>query len=324
MSDRYIGVDVGGTKIAVAALGDDGLDHQGVSPTAAATADELIDEICELVEGIRDGDVRAIGVGVPSVVDFATGTARASVNVPFANVPLREVFGERLGLPVFVDNDATVAALAEACEDGEIAIENLVMFTVGTGVGGGLVLGGRPYRGATGAAAEMGHIIIGLDLSGDLPEPSERFPQDGSLESLAAGTALDRLADAAADEHPDSYLGRRRATGNEITGHDAVDGAAGGDEICIGLLATLGSRLGVGIANAINTFDPDVVAIGGGVSNAGELLLEPARRAAVGYVLPGVGTKTEIRLSKHGPKTGVLGAALLAKQELKRREESSA
>jgi glucokinase len=320
MSDRYVGVDVGGTKIAVATLGDGGLDHQGVRPTTAGTSDELLDEMCELIDDILDDDVRAIGLGVPSVIDFETGTARSSVNVPFADVPLRKVLGERLGRPVFVDNDATVAALAEACEDGEIAVDNLVMFTVGTGVGGGLVLDGRPFRGATGAAAEIGHMVIGLDLAGDAPAPASHFPQVGSLESLAAGTALDRLADAAADEHPESFLGRRRAAGEEVTGHQVVDGAGEGDEVCVELLAILGSRLGIGIANAINIFDPDVVAIGGGVSNAGELLLEPARRTARGYVLPGVGTKTEVRLSKHGPTAGVLGAALLAKQELKRRE----
>ncbi len=322
MSARYIGVDVGGTKIAVAVLEDGALSHHGIERTDADSAEVLIDEICSLVEGVGTEGVSAVGVGVPSVIDFETGTARASVNVPLADVPLRGVLGDRLGLPVFVDNDATVAALAEACTDGEIEIENLVMLTVGTGVGGGLVLNGRPYRGATGAAAELGHILIGLDLDDGVPKPSG-FPQPGSLESFAAGSALDRLAQAAALAHPDSYLGARHAEGEEITGHDAVQGAKSGDEVAIGLLTTLGERLGIGIANVINALDPDVVAIGGGVSIAGDLLLEPARRTAAGYVLPGVGTKTEIRLSVHGPTAGVLGAALLAKQELKRREESA-
>ena len=319
MSDRYIGVDVGGTKIAVAVLEDGALEHQGVRPTSAADADGLIGEVCSLVEGLGTDGVRAVGVGVPSVVDFSAGAARTSVNVPLADVPLRDILAERLGLPVFIDNDATVAALAEAAVDGEVVTENLVMLTVGTGVGGGLVLNGRVYRGATGAAAELGHMLIGADLSGDLPEPG-RFPQAGSLESLAAGTALDRLAEAAAAEYHDSHLGRELARGEEITGHDVVEGAKGGDEVSIGLLETLGERLGIGIANVINALDPDVVAIGGGVSTAGDLLLEPARRSAMGYVLPGVGTETEIRLSRHGPTAGVLGAALLAKQELKRRE----
>ncbi len=321
MSDRYIGVDVGGTKIAVAVLESGSLHHQGIQPTDADDSDQLIAEICKLIDDVGTDGVKAVGVGVPSVIDFESGTARSSVNVPLADVPLRTVLGDRLGLPVFVDNDATVAALAEACDDGEIRTQNLVMLTVGTGVGGGLVLNGRPYRGATGAAAELGHMLIGLDLEGDVPAPGS-FPQQGSLESLAAGSALDRLARTAAAEHPDSHLGRQHAAGEEISGHDVVDGAKDGDRVAIDLLAKLGERLGIGIANVINALDPDVVAIGGGVSIAGELLLEPARRAAEGYVLPGVGTKTEIRLSRHGPTAGVLGAALLAKQELKRREET--
>ena len=137
------------------------------------------------------------------MVDFDAGRIRASVNVPLADVPLRDLLEERIGLPVFIDNDANVAALAEACSGGEIVVENLVMFTVGTGVGGGLVLDGRPYRGATGAAAELGHIMIGAELERGAPEAG-RFPQRGSLESLAAGRALDRLAREAAEEHPDS------------------------------------------------------------------------------------------------------------------------
>ncbi len=322
MSARHIGVDVGGTKIAVAVLEGGSLSHHSIEPTDAESAEVLIDEICSLVTGVGTDGVSSVGVGVPSVVDFETGTARTSVNVPLADIPLRSVLGDRLGLPVFVDNDATLAALAEACVDGEIEIENLAMLTVGTGVGGGLVLNGRPYRGATGAAAELGHMLIGLDLGDGVAEPLG-FPQPGSLESFAAGSVLDRLARAAAEANPDSHLGARLGRGEEIDGHDAVEGAQAGDEIAIDLLRILGERLGIGIANVINALDPDVVAIGGGVSIAGDLLLEPARRVAAGYVLPGVGTRTEIRLSVHGPTAGVLGAALLAKQELKRREESA-
>ena len=232
------------------------------------------------------------------------------------------MIGERLGLPVFVDNDATLAALAEAHEGDELVTDDLVMFTVGTGVGGGLVLDGRPYRGATGAAGELGHMLIGAGLETGAPEPAS-FPQRGSLESLAAGSALDRLAADAAEADPESYLGSRGADGEEISGQDAVEGAQQGDEAAIALLERLGERLGVEIANAINIFDPEVVAIGGGVSAAGELLLEPARRTAMGFVLPGVGHCTEIRLSRHGPKAGVLGAALLAKMEFERNEEKS-
>lgn len=315
MSASYIGLDVGGTKIAAARLSDGELVDHALEPTDASDSQALLEEMSTAIERVRTDDVVAVGVGIPSVVEFATGRAKTSVNVPFADLAIRDELRKRIGLPVFVDNDATVAALAEACEGEEIVVENLVMFTVGTGVGGGLVLGGRPYRGATGAAAEFGHTIIGMRVEGGAPEGG-KFPQEGSLESVAAGTALDRLASEAVSEHPDSYLGRRKAAGDDrITGHDVVDGAKEGDEIAIGLLELLGERLGIGIANAINTFDPDVVAIGGGVSSAGGLLLEPAARVARDYVLPGVGESTDIRLSVHGTKAGVLGAALLAKLE---------
>jgi len=318
----YIGLDVGGTKIAAARLSDGQLTDHALEPTDSTDADALIDELADAIEKVRTDDVAAVGVGIPSVVEFATGRAKTSVNVPLMDVPIRDELGKRIGLPVFLDNDATVAALAEACGDGdEVAIENLVMFTVGTGVGGGLVLGGRPYRGATGAAAEFGHTLIGAQLDRGAPERG-KFPQEGSLESFAAGTALDRLASEAVAEYPDSYLGRRKAGGDDrITGHDVVDGAKEGDEISIGLLKLLGERLGIGIANAINSFDPNVVAIGGGVSSAGDLLLEPAKRVAREYTLPGVGDETEIRLSMHGTKAGVLGAALLAKLESNEREQ---
>lgn len=321
MSREYIGVDVGGTKIAVARLSGGELVGKTTADTDASGPDALIDELCAAVGDAVTGDVVAIGIGIPSVVEFAAGRARTSVNVPLEDVPLRELLGERLGLPVFVDNDATLAAFAEAHEGDELVTRDLVMFTVGTGVGGGLVLDGRPYRGATGAAGELGHTLIGVRVEAGAPEPDD-FPQEGSLESLAAGSALDRLATEAVAEHPECYLGRLSAGGDErITGHDVVDGAREGDEVALELLTRLGERLGIGIANAINTFDPEVVAVGGGVSTAGDLLLEPARHTALQFVLPGVGERTEIRLSRHGPEGGVLGAALLARHELKRREE---
>src|SRR5207302_3250089 len=137
-----------------------------------------------MVNRVRPDDLAAVGIGVPSVVEFATGRVVSSVNIPLTDVPLRQVLGERLGVPVFVDNDATVAALAEA-HDSELRLvaRNLVMLTVGTGVGGGIVLGGRIYRGATGGAGEFGHTIVGLPLGDDarVPAPSKRFPQPISL-----------------------------------------------------------------------------------------------------------------------------------------------
>jgi glucokinase len=237
------------------------------------------------------------------------------VNIPLEDVPLRELLTERVGMPVFVDNDASCAALAEAFEDGHFTCPHLVMFTIGTGVGGGLVLNGRLYRGATGAASEVGHTLIGLDLTDGAPPHSGVFPQAGSLEVLASGRALDQLAATAAREDANSFLGRRLMRAGGVTGYDVVDGAREGDEASLRCLRILGERLGIGIANAITMFDPLEVVIGGGVSAAGELLLGPARETAWKYAVPGAGSQCEIRLARHGPRAGVLGAALLAAQE---------
>jgi glucokinase len=315
MSD-VIGVDLGGTKIAVARLSGRELNASELAATKLDSSEALIDQLVGLVEECRGDHLDAVGIGVPSVVEFDTGRVVSSTNIPLVDVPLREVLGERLGVPVFVDNDATVAALAEAHDDElKMVARDLVMITIGTGVGGGLVLGGRIYRGATGAAGELGHTLVGMDLSGPVPD-AVRFPQAGSLESVAAGHALDRLVRDFASSDPDSDLGRRAVAGETLTGVEAVEAAHGGDADAARLIELWGERVGIGIANAINTFDPKEVVIGGGAARAGDLLLEPARRTAAAYVLPGLGRATTIRVARHGVQAGVLGAALLAVHEL--------
>jgi glucokinase len=298
MAQRLIGVDVGGTKVSVAVLEDGRFSEPAIGPTDLSSSDALVEQ---LVESIRAaGPATAVGIGVPSVIDFATGTARSSVNIPLQGVPLRHILTERLGIPTFVDNDATVAALAEAHDDDMRPIADIVvMFTVGTGVGGGIVIGGRTFRGATGAAPEIGHTIIGAALDHGAPS-ADGFPHPASLEYHAAGRALDRL-------------GVERGIGD---GHAVVAAARASDADALDVIRILGEALGVGIANAINTFDPDLVVVGGGVSTAGELLLAPAREAAQRFVVRGVGTRTEIRLARYGPQAGVRGATLLAGQEL--------
>jgi glucokinase len=301
MGDRHIGVDVGGTKVSVAVLEDGVLSEPVLRPTVQASSEELVDQLVEAIEDAGPAD--AVGLGVPSVIDFATGTARTSVNIPLQGVPLRQLLTERVGIPTFVDNDATVAALAEAHDDDlNLIAESLVMITVGTGVGGGIIIGGRIYRGVTGAAPELGHIIIGADLSNGCPPNNSRPPHPGSLEELAAGRALDRL-------------GAAHRIGD---GHAVVEAARAGDPEARDCMRIVGERLGVGIANVVNIFDPELVVIGGGVSLAGELLLAPAKACAARFILPGVGTQTRIELARYGPKAGVRGAALLAGQELER------
>jgi glucokinase len=315
MSDQFIGIDVGGTKIATATLEAGELTESHLLHTELGSQDKLVEQLIGAIEHARTDRTRAVGIGVPSLIEFATGRIRSSVNIPLKDVPLRELLTERVGVPVYVENDASCAALAEAFRDGKMACPHLVMFTVGTGVGGGLVLNGRLYRGATGAASEVGHTVIGLDLTNGAPPHDGVFPQAGSLERLASGRALDQLAEDAAREDANSFLGQRLTRKGGVTGYDVVDGAREGDDASVRCLRILGERLGIGIANAITMFDPLEVVIGGGVSAAGELLLGPAREVAWKYAVPGAGALCKIRLARHGPRAGVLGAALLAAQE---------
>src|SRR3954470_4303263 len=313
MAQRLIGVDVGGTKVSVAVLEDGRLADPTIRPTDLSSSTALVDQLADAVRAA--GPARAVGIGLPSVIDFASGTARSSVNIPLQGVLLRHLLTELLGIPTFVDNDATVAALAEAHDDDMRPLADIVvMLTVGTGVGGGIVIGGRTVRRAAraapgaghtiirrapDAAPEIGHTIIGAALDHGAPA-ADGFPHPASLEHHAAGRALDRL-------------GLERGIGD---GPAVVAAARTGDPDALEAMRILGESLGVGIANAINTFDPDLVIVGGGVSTAGELLLRPARESAQRFVVKGVGTRTQIRLARYGPQAGVRGATLLAGQEL--------
>jgi glucokinase len=293
VSGRIIGVDVGGTKVAVAALEDGEPQDTVVVPTETSDTDAFLTQLAEVIG--RVGEAAAVGVAVPSVVDFAAGAARFSVNIPLAGVPLRDILSERLGgVPVFVDNDATCAALAEAWAEPDAVPAVLCMLTLGTGVGGGIVLDGKPFRGATGAAAELGHIIVGADLTDGAPATEEHWPQPSSLEGNADGDALTALAQRHGLED----------------GKAAVQRAQDGDPEAAEVLRVYGERVGVGIANLMNTFDPDEVVLGGGVSAAGDLVLRPAEQVARRLTLPGVGTSTRIRIARFGN-----GAARMAEQE---------
>ena len=311
-----VGVDLGGTKIAFACFDGHELAESTIVATDTSSSEALIEQLVAGVAACRGSELDGVGIGVPSIVEFSTGRVVSSANIPLRDVPLREALGERLGASVFVDNDATVAALAEAHdEDLRMVATDLVMLTIGTGIGGGLVLGGRIYRGATGGAGELGHTMVGMDMGGAVPAAG-RFPQRGSLEGEAAGHAFDTLVTAFARSNPESSLGRRLSAGERLTGVQAVEAAHDGDADARRMIELWGERVGIGIANAINTFDPEEVVIGGGAARAGELLLEPARRTAAAYVLPGLGSATTIRTARHGVRAGVLGAALLAVHEL--------
>jgi len=223
---------------------------------------------------------------------------------------MRELIGERLGLPTFLDNDANLAALAEHRFGAARGARNAVMLTLGTGIGGGLVLGGDLYRGSTGAAAELGHTVIDQDG----PPCQGSCPNRGCVEVLASGTAIGREGRLAADAHPESALGRKREAGEEIDGRAVTDAGLAGDAAAAEVLATAGRRLGVALASLANVFEPDVIVIGGGAARAGELLLAPAREELRSRALPPQNA-TPVVLAELGPDAGLVGAATMALEE---------
>lgn len=315
-----IGLDVGGTKVAAARLDGQGLHDHCQQPTALSSTEALIDQFVELVDQAAAGEhFDAVGIGVPSVVRFATGEVTSSANIPLAGVGLRKLLADRLGVEVFVDNDATVATFAEAHDENyRLVARNLVMITLGTGVGSGIVIDGHIFRGATGGAGEIGHTLIAVPSERDIPFATSEFPQAGSLEALAAGRALDRLAEEAAVVDRSGALGRLVADGGVAGAQAAVDAARDGDPVAAVVVKRWAHAVGIGIANAVNTFDPEEVVIGGGAAAAGELLLGPAKEIAEGYILPGLRGLAKVRMARFKAEAGVLGAALLARDELER------
>jgi glucokinase len=312
---NVIGVDVGGTKVAVARIEGADCVHHVEQPTHLDSTDGLIDQIEQVVKEVieSEGEPDAIGIGLPSQIDFATGTVVASVNIPLEGVPLGEELKKRLGIPVHVDNDANCAALAEAhfVEGGPA--RHLVMYTLGTGVGGGVVIDGQIFRGSTGLGAELGHQVIDWDG----PACPGTCPNHGCLEALCSGMALERDATEFAKDHPGSRLGKLLKDG-KVRGRDVVAAARDHqDEDALELLTTLGTYLGVGLSGAINSFEPEYIVIGGGLSQGADFFLDRAREEANARALPALAHQARIQLAQGGAKAGLIGAGLLAAQELR-------
>jgi glucokinase len=286
--------------------------YRSTARTAGLELDELLAELERELRAALDAhpEVQAIGLGIPSTIDRERGYAITSVNLPLIEVPIRDMVAERLDRPTFLDNDANVAALAEHRLGAARDTENAVMLTIGTGIGGGLILGRQVYRGTTGAGVELGHIVI--DYAG--PPCQGNCPNRGCVEALASGTALGREGRIAAEAHPDSALGRLRAAGEEIDGRVVTKAAIDGDGIAVEVVATIGRRLGVALSSLANIFGPDTIVIGGGASAAGELLLAPAREQLRTRALPPM-NETPVVTADLGPDAGMIGAALMALEE---------
>jgi glucokinase len=292
-------------------VGEDLVVHHRVHRTwRGADRAETLDIFVESVEEVRAAapDVGAVGFGIPALVEWETGVARWSTHLPLEGVQFRDVMSERLGLPVVVDNDANAALLAEWRFGAARGSSHAVLVALGTGIGSGLLLDGRIYRGARGLGAELGHMVV--DLHG--PDCQGACPGRGCLEVMASGSTIGREGRAAAAALPESALGRRTAAEQEITGGIVTELAHAGDAASVEVLARIGRRLGYGLVGVVNVFNPEVIVIGGGAIAAGELLLAPAREVVAERALPPAREMVSIVPAEFGDESGMLGAALLA------------
>jgi len=308
-----IGVDLGGTKMAVGVVdSEQHIHYEGKESSIGLSEDKLVEDLgreLEEAKGARP-DVLCAGLGIPATIDHDRGVAIQAVNLEISDVPLRDLMTKQLGLPVYIDNDANVAALAEFLFGAGRGARNVVMLTIGTGIGGGLILDGEIFRGSTGAAAELGHIVIvedGLPCQGNCPN-------HGCVETYASGTAIAREGRAAAERDPDSALGKALAQG-PIVGKTVTELATKGDPLAAEIVAEAGRHLGVALASLANIFDPDVFVIGGGVAAVGDLLLDPARQELRTRALPPM-NEAPVQLAELGPEAGMIGAAAMALIEL--------
>jgi glucokinase len=287
-----IGLDVGGTKILAGVIDREGMvlaRHELETPSESQ--ESVVAALDDAVVALLDDRISAVGYGVPCRIDARTGLALQATNVPLENLDLAAHASERFGLPVGVENDANAAALAEWHLGAGRGTSNMVMLTLGTGVGGGLVLDGSLYRGW----AELGHVVV----QADGPPCQGNCHGRGHLETLVSGTAAERAA--------------RQLFGPDANGQALVEHAGAGNADALDRLGQMGEFLGVAIGSFVNLFDPEIVVVGGGFGEAaGELLLEPAREAARREALAPADGRLRIVPAELGPEAGLVGAGLVA------------
>ncbi len=290
-----VGVDVGGTKIAVVRMAED---HSWSAPVTLPTptdGDELLTRVTEVVERVvadgGDEDVLGVGIGLPSQAEQPSGHVRWSANVDLAEVAVPQELAGRMAHRVVVDNDGNLSALAEHRLGAGRGVDNLVMLTIGTGVGAGVVIGGRLERGGHGRGMELGHMVVRADG----PRCQRNCPNHGCLETLVSGTAIAREAG--------------------MESREVVARALAGDGPSRDILERVGTDLGVGLANLANIFSPDLFVIGGGVGLAKGLITPAAEREYGRRVLPS-NAGVPIVAARVGEAAGAVGAALLAWEEL--------
>jgi glucokinase len=315
--EHTIGVDVGGTKIAAGVVDTEGHILERIKVPTPRTVEEIDVRITEAVSTLLDKAASersemAVGVAAAGFVNEQRTTVRFAPNIPWREHPLADSLSGRLGVPVVVENDANAAAWAEFQFGAGREVADMTLITVGTGLGGGIVLDGELVRGAYGIAAELGHVRMVPD-----GRPCG-CGQHGCWEQYASGTALLRAARQLAVQDPTAAEVMLKPAGGEPTalrGNMVTDAALAGDPAAVGLLAELGRWLGEGIAMVANVMDPAVVVIGGGVADAGDLLLGPAREMYSKHLSGGANRPhLDIRAARMGNDAGIIGAADLARK----------
>jgi glucokinase len=298
MSDQHvIGVDLGGTKIAAALIAPDGeVERHHDYATPLGSQAELLEALDRAVEELMGDSVAAIGFGIPSRIDQRMGRVVASVNIPLADLDFRDRMSERHGLPCALENDANAAAIAEWKIGAGRGLTDVVMLTLGTGVGGGLILGGKPYRGSTGASAELGHMVV---VHGGRPCSCGGH---GHIESYVSGRAATERA--------------REAFGPDSDAPDLVKRGLRGDEKAKEILADIGQYLGSALAGIVNLFNPEAIIIGGGFAAAWHFLHGPAEEWMQQEALSPGREQVKLCRAQLGSLAGVVGAGFVAYEAL--------
>ncbi len=316
---RAIGVDIGGTNLRAGVVDDSGnvalVEHSPMPRSADEIPGLLLSTISAAIEADSAArgkesteEIEAIGIGAAGLVDVEAGVVRFAPNIPYRNFEAAEIVRAKFGLPVTVDNDATAACYGEYRLLEDSTVRHMVLVTLGTGIGGGMVLDRRLYRGSVGYAGEIGHILV--DPSG----PECGCGQRGCWETFASGTALGEMARELA------RAGRARrileSAGGDVTrirGEHVVECARAGDATALEIMREYGERVAVGLVVLTNVLDPDLFVIGGGVSDAADLFLDRTSEV-VSLRLQGrpYRSPAPIRKAKLGQNAGIIGAALIA------------
>ena len=318
MNVLYIGIDVGGTTAKAGVVDEEGkILAKSVCKTGKERAFEDIAadmaELCRRVvreSGHGMADIAAVGVGIPGEQDPKSGLVAFCNNLGWVNVPLMQRLREALGLSVYVDNDANVAALAESAFGASRDVKSSILVTLGTGVGGGIVENRRVRTGAHGVGGEIGHMVVVVD--GEVCNCGHR----GCWEKYASATAIIRMGRALMEEKPDCALARQMGgDAAQLNAKAVLDLARAGDADCMGIFETYVKYLCVGLANLINIYDPDMIVLGGGVAYAGDFLLDAVRAALGDYVYCPALSWARVELARMGNDAGIIGAAMLGRAE---------